>query len=149
MSDYIRPVTATCRCRFPLYDLSGHVGHGDISNPQGRINGFMFFSLSALNLEDHLGIVISSQSPLSAGYIILRACRRSLLLRFTIITASRIVGFLILSYLLNISDRLVVHLASLFALNSGHTIGIGNIGHPNLVGLYHSKFTLYTIRGND
>lgn len=29
----------------------------------------MFFSLSVLNLEDHLGLVISPQSPLSAGYI--------------------------------------------------------------------------------
>lgn len=71
----------------------------------------MFFSLSALNLEDHLGLVISPQSPLSAGYITLRACRRSLPLRFTTVTAGGIVRFLIVSYLFNIPDRLVVHLS--------------------------------------
>ncbi|XFR42892.1 hypothetical protein AAHU66_12425 [Klebsiella pneumoniae] len=58
----------------------------------------MFFSLSVLNLEDHLGLVISPQSPLSAGYITLRACRRSLPLRFSTVTPGGIVGFLIVSY---------------------------------------------------
>lgn len=86
------------------------VGHGDIFNPQRRINGFMFFSLSALNLEDHLGLVISPQSPFSAGYITLRACRRSLPLRSTTVTPGGIVGLLVLSYLFNIPDRLMVHL---------------------------------------
>lgn len=111
--EYLRPVTATCRCQFPLHDLSDHVGHGDIFNPQRRINGFMFFSLSALNLEDYPGLVISPQSPLSAGYITLRACRRSLPLRFTTVTAGGIVGLLVMSYLFNIPDRLVVHLSNL------------------------------------
>jgi hypothetical protein len=97
--------------RFLLHDLSDHVGRGDIFNPQRRINGFMFFSLSALNLEDHLGLVISPQSPLSAGYITLRACRRSLPLRFSTVTPGGIVGFLIVSYRFNIPDRLVVHLS--------------------------------------
>lgn len=71
----------------------------------------MFFSLSTLNLEDHLGLVISPQSPLSAGYITLRACRRSLPLRFTTVTPGGIVGLLVMSYLFNIPDRLVVHLS--------------------------------------
>lgn len=111
MSDYLRPATAIYRCRFPLHNLSDHIGHGDIFNPQRRINGFMFFSLSVLNLEDHLGLVISPQSPLSAGYITLRACRRSLPLRFTTVTPGGIVGLLIMSYRFNIPDRLVVHLS--------------------------------------
>ncbi len=67
----------------------------------------MFFSLSVLNLEDHLGLVISPQSPLSAGYITLRACRRSLPLRFSTVTPGGIVGFLIVSYRFNIPDRLM------------------------------------------
>ncbi len=71
----------------------------------------MFFSLSVLNLEDHLGLVISPQSPLSAGYITLRACRRSLPLRFSTVTPGGIVGFLIVSYRFNIPDRLAVHLS--------------------------------------
>lgn len=71
----------------------------------------MFFSLSAFNLEDHLGLVISPQSPLSAGYITLRACRRSLPLRFTTVTAGGIVGLLVMSYRFNIPDKLVVHLS--------------------------------------
>ena len=91
--------------------LSDHVGRGDVFNPQRRINGFMFFSLSVLNLEDHLGLVISPQSPLSAGYITLRACRRSLPLRFSTVTPGGIVGFLIVSYRFNIPDRLAVHLS--------------------------------------
>lgn len=95
--------------RFLLHDLSDHVGRGDVFNPQRRINGFMFFSLSALNLEDHLGLVISPQSPLSAGYITLRACRRSLPLRFTTATPGGVVRLLIMSYSSNIPDRLVVH----------------------------------------
>ena len=111
ISVYLRPVTAICRYRSSLHDLSDHVGHGDIFNPQRRINGFMFFSLSALNLEGYVGLVISPQSPLSAGYITLRACRRSLPLRFTTVTAGGIVRFLIVSYLFNIPDRLVVHLS--------------------------------------
>ena len=37
-------------------------------NPQRRKNRFMFFSLLALSLEDHLGLVTSPQPPLSAGY---------------------------------------------------------------------------------
>lgn len=96
--------------QFLLHGLSDHVGHGDIFNPQRRINGFMFFNLSVLNLEDHLGLVISPQSPLSAGYITLRACHRSLPLRFSAVTPDGIVGFLIVSYRFNIPDRLVVHL---------------------------------------
>ncbi|MFA9570543.1 hypothetical protein, partial [Escherichia coli] len=48
--------------------------------------------------EDHLGLVISPQSPLSAGYITLRACRRSLPLRFSTVTPGGIVGVLIVSY---------------------------------------------------
>ena len=96
---------------FLLHGLSDHVGRGDVFNPQRRINGFMFFSLSVLNLEDHLGLVISPQSPLSAGYITLRACRRSLPLRFSTVTPGGIVGFLIVSYRFNIPDRLAVHLS--------------------------------------
>ncbi|EAA9055787.1 hypothetical protein AID13_24920 [Salmonella enterica subsp. enterica] len=101
----------TCRCQLLLHDLSDHVGRGDVFNPQRRINGFMFFSLAALNLEDHLGLVISPQSPLSAGYITLQACRRSLPLRFTTVTPGGIIGFPVMSYRLNIPDRLVVHLS--------------------------------------
>lgn len=101
----------TYHCQFLLHGLSDHVGRGDVFNPQRRINGFMFFSLSVLNLEDHLGLVISPQSPLSAGYITLRACRRSLPLRFSTVTPGGIVGFLIVSYRLNIPDRLAVHLS--------------------------------------
>lgn len=71
----------------------------------------MFFSLSALNLEDHLGLVISPQSPLSVGYITLRACRRSLPLRLSTVTHDGIVGLLVMSYRFNIPDRLVVHLS--------------------------------------
>lgn len=97
--------------RYLLHGQSDHVGRGDIFNPQRRINGFMFFSLSALNLEDHLGLVISPQSPLSAGYITLRACRRSLPLRFSTVTPGGIVGLLVMSYRFNIPDRLVVHLS--------------------------------------
>ncbi|EDV3839097.1 hypothetical protein CSM73_004833 [Salmonella enterica subsp. diarizonae] len=111
MSDYLRPVAHGCHCRFPLHDLSDHVGRGDIFNPQRRINGFMFFSLSVLNLEGHLGLVISPQPPLSAGYITLRACHRSLPLRFSTVTPGGIVGFLVMSYRFNIPDRLVVHLS--------------------------------------
>ncbi|HGL4482253.1 TPA: hypothetical protein ACKE6T_003436, partial [Klebsiella oxytoca] len=58
MSDYLRPSTAIYRCQFLLHNLSDHIGHGDVFNPQRRINGFMFFNLSVLNLEDHLGLVI-------------------------------------------------------------------------------------------
>ena len=101
----------TYYCQFLLHGLSDHVGRGDVFNPQRRINGFMFFSLSVLNLEDHLGLVISPQSPLSAGYITLRACRRSLPLRFSTVTPGGIVGFLIVSYRFNIPDRLAVHLS--------------------------------------
>ncbi len=71
----------------------------------------MFFNLSVLNLKDHLGLVISPQSPLSAGYITLQACRRSLPLRFSTVTPGGIVGLLVMSYRLNIPDRLVVHLS--------------------------------------
>jgi len=42
----------------PLHNLSNHIDDGDIFNPQRLINEFMFFSLSELNLEDHLGLVI-------------------------------------------------------------------------------------------
>lgn len=70
----------------------------------------MFFSLSALNLGDRLGLVTSPQSPLSAGYITLRACRRSLPLRFTIATANGIGKLLIMSNLHDIPDKLVVHI---------------------------------------
>jgi hypothetical protein len=98
MSKHLRPVVLTYHCQFLLHGLSDHVGRGDVFNPQRRINGFMFFSLSVLNLEDHLGLVISPQSPLSAGYITLRACRRSLPLRFSTVTPGGIVGFLIVSY---------------------------------------------------
>ncbi|BAI57976.1 conserved hypothetical protein (plasmid) [Escherichia coli SE15] len=93
MSKHLRPVVLTYHCQFLLHGLSDHVGRGDVFNPQRRINGFMFFSLSVLNLEDHLGLVISPQSPLSAGYITLRACRRSLPLRFSTVTPGGIVGF--------------------------------------------------------
>jgi len=110
MSEHLRLSAHTYRCQFLLHDLSDHVGRGDIFNPQRRINGFMFFSLSALNLEDHPGLVISPQSPLSAGYITLRACRRSLPLRFSTVTPGGIVGSLVMSYRFNIPDRLVVHL---------------------------------------
>ena len=34
-----------------------------------RINRFVFLDLSTLSLEDHLGVTVSPQSPLSAGYI--------------------------------------------------------------------------------
>ena len=50
----------------------------------------MFFSLSVLSLEDHLGLVTSPQSPLSAGYITLRAYHRSLPLRLTTLTVGGI-----------------------------------------------------------
>ncbi len=86
---------------------SYHVGRGDDCNPQKRISG----SFSVLNLEGHLGLVISPQSPLSAGYITLRACRRSLPLRFSTVTPGGIAGLLIVSYPFNIPDRLVVHLS--------------------------------------
>ena len=105
------PAVLTYHCQLLLHGLSDHIGRGDVFNPQRRINGFMFFSLSALNLEDHLGLVISPQSPLSAGYITLQACRRSLPLRFSTVTPGGIVGFLIVSYWFNIPDRLVVHLS--------------------------------------
>ena len=98
MSKHLRPVVLTYHCQFLLHGLSDHVGRGDVFDPQRRINGFMFFSLSVLNLEDHLGLVISPQSPLSAGYITLRACRRSLPLRFSTVTPGGIVGFLIVCY---------------------------------------------------
>ncbi|QXD01068.1 hypothetical protein MKleb_5567 (plasmid) [Klebsiella sp. PL-2018] len=111
MSKHLRPAVLTYHCQFLLHGLSDHVGRGDVFNPQRRINGFMFFSLSVLNLEDHLGLVISPQSPLSAGYITLRACRRSLPLRFSTVTPGGIVGFLIVSYRFNIPDRLAVHLS--------------------------------------
>ena len=111
MSKHLRPAVLTYHCQFLLHGLSDHVGRGDVFNPQRRINGFMFFSLSVLNLEDHLGLVISPQSPLSAGYITLRACRRSLPLRFSTVTPVGIVGFLIVSYRFNIPDRLAVHLS--------------------------------------
>lgn len=52
----------------------------------------MFFSLSTLSLEDHLGLVISPQSPLSAGYITLQAYHRSLPLRFTTVTVDGVFG---------------------------------------------------------
>ncbi|QFQ83714.1 hypothetical protein GIX98_10540 [Enterobacter roggenkampii] len=111
MSKHLRPAVLTYHCQFLLHGLSDHEGRGDVFNPQRRINGFMFFSLSVLNLEDHLGLVISPQSPLSAGYITLRACRRSLPLRFSTVTPGGIVGFLIVSYRFNIPDRLAVHLS--------------------------------------
>lgn len=104
-------VSHTYHCPLLLHGLSDHVGRGDVFNPQRRINGLMFFSLSALNLEAHPGLVISPQSPLSAGYITLRACRRSLPLRFSTVTPGGIVGFLIVSYRFNIPDRLVVYLS--------------------------------------
>ena len=34
-----------------------------------RMNRFVFLDLSTLSLEDHLGVTVSPQSPLSAGYI--------------------------------------------------------------------------------
>ena len=145
MSKHLRPAVLTYHCQFLLHGLSDHVGRGDVFNPQRRINGFMFFSLSVLNLEDHLGLVISPQSPLSAGYITLRACRRSLPLRFSTVTPGGIVGFLIVSYRFNIPDRLAVHL-SIHALNSGHTIS--NICDPDLIGPDNSKLPLHAIRGN-
>lgn len=39
------------RCRHLLHRLPDHLGRGDISNPQRWINGFILFSLSALNRE--------------------------------------------------------------------------------------------------
>ncbi len=68
----------------------------------------MFFNLSALNIGDRLDLVTSPQSPLSAGYITLRTCRRSLPLRFTIATTYGIGRLLIMSNLHNIPDKLVV-----------------------------------------
>lgn len=38
-------------------------------DPRMRINRFVFLDLSTLSLEDHLGVTVSPQSPLSAGYI--------------------------------------------------------------------------------
>ena len=38
-------------------------------NPRMRMNRFVFLDLSTLSLEDHLGVTVSPQSPLSAGYI--------------------------------------------------------------------------------
>ena len=67
------------------------VGRGDVFNPQRRINGFMFFSLSVLNLEDHLGSDLAS-IPVVSGLHHLRACRRSLPLRFSTVTPGGIVG---------------------------------------------------------
>ncbi|EAB2306689.1 hypothetical protein GFW03_24055 [Salmonella enterica] len=110
LSKHLCPTVLTYHRRLLLHDLSDHVGRGDIFNPQRRINGFMFFSLSVLNLGDHLVLVLSPQSPLSAGYITLRVCRRSLPLRFSTITPGGIVGLPVMSYRFNIPDRLVVHL---------------------------------------
>ena len=133
----------TYHCQFLLHGLSDHVGRGDVFNPQRRINGFMFFSLSVLNLEDHLGLVISPQSPLSAGYITLRACRRSLPLRFSTVTPGGIVGFLIVSYRFNIPDRLAVHLSIHARPNSGHTVS--KISHPQLVRSFCHELTVYAV----
>lgn len=71
----------------------------------------MFFSFSIFSLEDHLGLVISPQSPLSAGYITLWAYHRSLPFRLTTVTIGEVVRFLIMSYPSTISDRLVAHLS--------------------------------------
>ncbi|MBD9998415.1 hypothetical protein FOT18_26980, partial [Escherichia coli] len=77
------------------------------------ITGFMFFCLSFLILGDLLGLVISPQSPLSACSIPLRACCRSLPLRFSTVTPGGFVWFLIVSDRFNIPDgrrvRLGIH----------------------------------------
>jgi hypothetical protein len=73
----------------------------------------MFFNLSVLSLEEHLGLVISPHSPLSAGYITLWAYHRSLPLRITAVTFGGVVGQLIMSCRFNIPNRLVVHLSIL------------------------------------
>ncbi|MFP1451514.1 hypothetical protein ACLB1N_00480 [Escherichia coli] len=106
--------------------LSDDVGRGDVFNPQRRINGFMFFSLSVLNLEDHRP-GLPPQSPLSAGYITLRACRRSLPLRFSTVTPVALVSHRELP--VQIVQILAVHL-SIHARPDGHT---GKISHPQLV----------------
>ncbi|EEV6080928.1 hypothetical protein GP938_25660 [Escherichia coli] len=111
MSKHLRRAVLTYHCPLLLHGLSDHVGRGDIFNPQRRINGGMFFNRSVLNLEGHLGLVISTQFPLSAGYITLRACCRSLPLRFSTVTPGGIVGLLVISYRFNIPDRIVVHLS--------------------------------------
>ena len=67
MSKHLRPAVLTYHRQFLLHGLSDHVGRGDVFNPQRRINGFMFFSLSVLNLEDHLGLVILASIPVVSG----------------------------------------------------------------------------------
>ncbi len=147
MSKHLRPAVLTYHCQFLLHGLSDHVGRGDVFNPQRRINGFMFFSLSVLNLEDHLGLVISPQSPLSAGYITLRACRRSLPLRFSTVTPGGIVGFLIVSYRFNIPDRLAVHLS----IHARPELRAHYTSHrrTTLGRFCHCELSLKVIRDND
>lgn len=62
-----------------------------------RINGFMFLSLSVLNLEDRLGLVVSPQSLLSAGHITLRTAAGLFLSASPPSTPGGIVGFLVVS----------------------------------------------------
>lgn len=111
---------------------SDHVGRGDVYKPQCRINGGMFFSLSVIKPEDHPGLVISSQSPLSAGYITLRACCRSgsppsypvgLSGRSSWVTGS-----------IYQTDSWFIW-TSIPAPNSGYTVD--NIGYPHLIGLHN------------
>lgn len=103
------PSTVSAYVSLPV-PSSDHVGRGDVYKPPCRINGVMFFSLSVIKSEDHPGLVIPPQSPLSAGYITPRACRRSLPFGFSTVIPGGIVGSLVMSYRFNIPDRLVVHL---------------------------------------
>ncbi len=107
----------------------------------------MFFSLSVLNLEDHLGLVISPQSPLSAGYITLQACRRSLPLRFSTVTPGGIVRLLVMSYRFNIPDRLVVHLSVHARPEFGHTVGY--VRYPTLIRSIRIELSLEPVGRHD
>ena len=42
-----------------------------------RVNRFVFLNLPILSLGDHLGVTVSPQSPLSAGYVTLPVDNRS------------------------------------------------------------------------
>lgn len=51
MSDCLRPATAIYRCRFPLHDLSDHIGHGDISTHRGGLTGSCSSTFQHLTLR--------------------------------------------------------------------------------------------------
>ena len=104
----------------------------------------MFFIRPILNLGKHLGLTSSPHFPLSAGYITLPAYGKSLPLRLRCqhnLASTQINGPGPIYPC--ISNRLVVHRASLPPMNSGRTIR--NIGNPELVGCIGCKIALYQI----